>query len=248
MDMNNIIHGDCLEVMRGMEAETVDIVVTSPPYNLKAGHGTPSLTWTKAPLAGGYDQHGDAMPHEEYVAWQRDCLTEMYRLIRPHGAIWYNHQWRQQGGLLQDRADIMDGFPVRQIIIWSRMSTMFQCASQFLPPSYQVIYLVPKPDFRITPQGRKYLDVWNLYHARNNPHPAPFPVEIPQRCILSTAGADVVLDPFMGSGTTAVAAEKCDRQWIGIEQSGKYCDMANKRLAEHRSRLTLDLYGAQKAS
>lgn len=60
------------------------------------------------------------MPHEEYAAWQRRCLTEMYRIIKDDGAIFYNHKWRVQGGLLQDRQDIVSGFPVRQIIIWRR--------------------------------------------------------------------------------------------------------------------------------
>ena len=57
------------------------------------------------------------MPHSAYVGWQCRCLAEMMRLLRPGGAIFYNHKWRVQKVLLQDRQDIVAGFPVRQVII-----------------------------------------------------------------------------------------------------------------------------------
>ena len=75
------------------------------------------------------------------------------------------------------------------------------------------------------------LVIWKINQSFNNEHPAPFPVELPKRCIEAT-NARIVLDPFMGSGTTAVAAKMLGVKWIGIEISKKYCDMANKRLAE----------------
>lgn len=84
---------------------------------MKNGNGG---KWQKAALLNGYHTTDDAMPHEEYVKWQRECLTAMMRLLRPDGAIFYNHKWRVQKGMLQDRHDIVDGFPVRQIIIWQR--------------------------------------------------------------------------------------------------------------------------------
>lgn len=69
------------------------------------------------PLINGYKNHNDCMPYDEYVEWQRECLREMLRIIPDDGAIFYNHKWRVQAGLLQDRSDIVQGFPVRQIII-----------------------------------------------------------------------------------------------------------------------------------
>ena len=74
-----------------------------------------------------------ACPHEEYVEWQRECLRAMLRVLTPDGAIFYNHKWRVQRGLLQDRSDIMDGFPVRQIIIWQRSGGL-QPQPWLLPP------------------------------------------------------------------------------------------------------------------
>src|SRR5260364_404403 len=76
----------------------------------------------------------------EYVAWQRACLIEMLRLLPEHGAIFYNHKWRVQDGLLQDRHDIVGQFPVRQIIIWRRKGGINFNAGYFLP-TYEVIYL-----------------------------------------------------------------------------------------------------------
>jgi modification methylase len=112
--------------MKEMPDNSIDLVVTSPPYNLKnsTGNGMKSCTtsgkWAGAALQNGYTHHDDCMPHDKYVEWQRSCLTEMFRLIKNDGAVFYNHKWRVQDGLLQDRQDIVSGFPVRQIIIWKR--------------------------------------------------------------------------------------------------------------------------------
>jgi modification methylase len=93
--LNKVICGDCLSVMRQMPEECVDLVVTSPPYNLKNSTGNGMKDgrcgkWKNAALMNGYSHHNDNMPHEEYTKWQRECLTEMYRLIKPDGAIFYN--------------------------------------------------------------------------------------------------------------------------------------------------------------
>lgn len=99
MLLNKIICGDAIEVMRSLPDESIDLVVTSPPYNLKnsTGNGMNSPNnsfWKNASLMRGYDNYDDNLPYEEYIAWQRDCLTEMMRLIPDDGAIFYNHKWR----------------------------------------------------------------------------------------------------------------------------------------------------------
>lgn len=115
---NKLIVGDALTLMRQIPDQSIDLIVTSPPYNLKNSTGNGMKDgrggkWKNAELINGYSHHNDCMPHSEYVAWQRECLTEMYRLIKEDGAIFYNHKWRVQGGLLQDRQDIVSCFPVR---------------------------------------------------------------------------------------------------------------------------------------
>ena len=235
--LNQIHRGDCISVMDQMPAESVDLVVTSPPYNIKnsTGNGLKDGRggkWPQAALISGYDIHNDAMPHAEYVQWQRECLRAMMRVIQPAGAIFYNHKWRIQAGLLQDRADIVSGFPLRQIIIWQRKGGINFNKGYFLP-TYEVIYLIAKRDFRLAPRANAMGDVWSITQEINNKHPAAFPVELAQRCIESTL-AQVVLDPMMGSGTTAIAAEIAGRDWIGIEISDEYCKLAKERLASYK--------------
>jgi len=216
-----------------MPAESIDLIVTSPPYNIKNSTGNGLKCgrggkWANAALLKGYATYDDNMPHEEYVAWQRDCLSAMMRLIKDTGAIFYNHKWRVQNGLLQDRSDIVADFPVRQIIIWKRNGGINFNPGYFLP-TYEVIYLIAKKNFKLAPKANAQGDVWEIPQTRDNPHPAPFPVELAEKCIASTH-ASVVLDPFMGSGTTAVAAQSLGRNWIGIDISEDYCRMANERV------------------
>ncbi len=241
--LNRIICEDCLTIMREMPDKSVDLFVTSPPYNLKNStgngmkHNTRSGKWAKAALRFGYSNYDDCMPHEEYVAWQRACLEEMFRLLKDDGAIFYNHKWRVQNGLLQDRQDIVSGFPVRQIIIWRRKGGINFNPGYFLP-TYEVIYLIAKPKFRLAPKANAVGDVWEFTQEMNNSHPAPFPVDLIKRIIGST-NAQIVFDPFMGSGTTAIAAIDLNRNYIGTEISQQYCDSAEARIKEHKANLTL---------
>ncbi len=175
------------------------------------------------------------MPHNEYVQWQRDCLTAMMRVLSEDGAIFYNHKWRVQGGLWQDRSDILEGFPVRQIIIWKRDGGINFNPGYFLP-TYEVIYMIAKKGFKLAPKANARGDVWHVPQENNNPHPAPFPIELVQRCVESTT-AGIILDPFMGSGTTAIAAEGCNRQWLGIDKSKDYCKLAGERIRAARKQM-----------
>ncbi len=152
----------------------------------------------------------------------------MVRILSNDGAIFYNHKWRVQRGLLQDRSDIVEGFPVRQILIWERAGGINFNPGYFLP-NYEVVYLIAKPDFKLAPKANALGCVWRIKQESNNPHPAPFPVELAARCI-EAVGDGLVLDPFMGSGTTAIAAENVGLNWIGIEKSPAYTAMANDRI------------------
>lgn len=230
-----LILDDAVEAMKQIPDKYVDLVVTSPPYNLKNSTGNGMKDgrggkWSKAPLMAGYLNHADDMPHDLYVQWQRDCLSEMMRVLKDDGAIFYNHKWRVQGGLLQDRSDIVEGFPVRQIIIWRRKGGINFNRGYFVP-TYEVIYLIAKPKFKLAEGASGLGDVWEITQEMGNKHPAPFPIALAERCIVST-DAQIILDPFLGSGTTAVAAKKLGRKYIGIELSEEYYKMAEKRLEQ----------------
>ena len=238
--INKIICGDCLKVMRQIPDKSINLVVTSPPYNLKNSTGNGMKDgrggkWSNAALLQGYSHYDDNMPHKKYVKWQRDNLKEMIRVISEDGAIFYNHKRRVQNGLLQDRQDIVEGFPVRQIIIWKRSGGINFNPGYFLP-TYEVIYLIAKKKFRLAPKANAYGDVWEFNQDLKNSHPAPFPLDLIDRIVSSTK-AKVILDPFMGSGTTALAAKINKRNFIGIDISPEYCKMAEKRLSKYQTKL-----------
>lgn len=226
--------GDAVELMNKMPAASIGCIVTSPPYNLKTStgngmkEGTKTGKWKNNPLQNGYTDHNDTMPHPEYVEWQKKGLRAMMRVLREDGAIFYNHKTRVQAGLLQDRYDILDEFPVRQCIIWQRNGGFNFNPGYFLP-TYEVIYLIAKPKFKLAEGANAQGDVWRIPQERENPHPAPFPVELAQRCIASTT-AQIILDPYIGSGSTAIAAEALNRDWIGIDISKDYCKLAKERI------------------
>ena len=237
--INSIVCGDCLQIMKAMPTESIDLIVTSPPYNLKNSTGNGMKDgrggkWKNAALVNGYSNYDDNMPHDEYTKWQRDCLYEMFRLIKNDGAIFYNHKWRVQDGLLQDRQDIVSGFPVRQIIIWKRKGGINFNPGYFLP-TYEVIYLIAKPNFKLVPKANAFGDVWEFKQEMNNQHPAPFPVALINRIISSTF-SEIVLDPFIGSGTTAISALINNRNYIGIDISPEYVDLAKSRIKEYFSK------------
>jgi site-specific DNA-methyltransferase (adenine-specific) len=231
--LNKIICGDAVKILKEIPDKAVDLAVTSPPYNLKNSTGNGMKDgrggkWANAALVNGYSHHNDNMPHDEYVKWQRECISETMRVLKDDGALFYNHKWRVQNGLLQDRQDIVAGFPVRQIIIWKRKGGINFNRGYFLP-TYEVIYIIAKPKFTLAPGANSFGDVWEFTQEMGNPHPAPFPIALIERIVSSTK-AQIVLDPFIGSGTSAVVAKSLGREYIGIEISPEYCKMAEGRL------------------
>lgn len=128
----------------------------------------------------------------------------------------------------------MKDLPVRQIIIWKRSGGINFNPGYFLPV-HEVIYLIPKPRFKLAPKANAYGDVWEFTQEMKNGHPAPFPVALIDR-IISSTNAQIVLDPFIGSGTTAIAAILNKRNYIGIELSQLYCKMAEERITSFKQK------------
>ncbi len=234
--VNKIICGNSLEIMKQMPDECLDLVVTSPPYNLhirKTFKNTENWKgkWNKSKLQSeGYDSHSDYMPEDKYTKWQQDTLKEAFRLIKEDGAIFYNHKWRVQNGLYQQRLELIEGLPLRQIIIWKKSGGINFNEGYFLP-TYEVIYLIAKPKFKLAPKVNRYGDVWSIHQESGSWHPAAFPVELASRCVEATKG-NLILDPFVGSGTVPVACKKHNKNYIGIDISENYCKKAEERISE----------------
>lgn len=232
-----LYHGDCVEVLPSLA--DIDLIFTSPPYNLGvssgggfAATGRKTGTWSGGPLADGYACHDDAMPLDEYEAWQRTVLRLCWASLGEAGAIFYNHKPRVQNGLLWTPLSLNPNLPLRQIVTWRRPGGMNFAPTHFLP-MYEWILILAKPDFRLRSKGASGLgDVWECPPERAvTEHPAPFPVGLPARAI-EGANPALVLDPFSGSGTTLVAARDAGVRSIGIELSERYCEIAAQRLAQ----------------
>lgn len=236
-----IYHGDCNDVLPMLSG--VDLVFTSPPYNLGTTNGGPSGmhagSLAAADLAGGYDGDDDAMPQDEYDAWQTRTVRQMWDALSDTGAIFYNHKPRIQGGVAKLPTSYGADLPLRQVIVWDRGTGMNFAVTHFLPKC-EWIAVWAKPEWRLVDRSASQLgDVWRLPPETASVHPAPFPVGLPARAITATRPR-VVLDPFAGSGTTLRAAKDAGVRAIGIEQSERYCEIAAKRLAQG----VLDLGGA----
>lgn len=231
-----IYHGDCLDVLPSLS--DVGLILTSPPYNLDdEGRAGDALTstggrtgkgWSR--LADGYGTHGDAMPEPEYVAWQRECLTAMWATLSDDGAIFYNHKPRVRGNraLLPTRL-VPDALPIRQIVTWDRC-TGWNRQRPYFVPSYEWILVIARDAFRLAERGGP-TDVWRIPCEVGNDHLAPFPLALARTAIGAT-DAGLVVDPFMGSGTTLRAAKDLGRRAIGIEIEERYCEQAARRLAQ----------------
>lgn len=219
--------GDCLDLMRDIPDGSVDMVITSPPYNLNEGMehkgnsriGTATSAWRGGKLQSGYGEYSDCMPYEQYREWQKTVLNAMWRKIKDNGAIFYNHKPRMVKGV--SRLPFFSDLPIRQIIIWDRGSGFNHTGVNFTP-SHEWIIIFAKPNFKLKSKSHSSIgDVWRVNAARKNDHPAPFPSEIPER-ILNACDGELILDPFSGSGTTAVAAQASGRRFICIEKEPGY--------------------------
>lgn len=244
-DHVTIYHGDCLDIMP--EISGVDLVFTSPPYNQKVMPWTPLGHWKDGQGKGGggkwsaggngvveYDSHGDNMPWPEYETWQRSCLAGMWETLSPTGAIFYNHKPRVAGERVWLPTTINEApgprLPLRQIVIWARPGGINSNPHAY-QPTHEWIMIYARSDWRLKSRGASAIgDVWSVA-PESSEHPAPFPLGLPSRAI-ETADPALVLDPFMGSGTTLRAAADAGVRAIGIDESEAYCEMAANRMGQ----------------
>lgn len=242
-----LYNADCADVLPQLSG--VDLAFTSPPYNLgntavgsgefpkignysanaKLGKRGGGGKWSGGALADGYGLHDDAMPHDEYVAWQHRVLAALWETLSDTGAIFYNHKVRVMNGIAVTPLEYNPGLPLRQVIIWRRAGGV-NFSPAFYLPTHEWIALFAKASFRLRDKGASGIgDVWEVAQESGTEHPAPFPVGLPLRA-LETTTAQVVLDPFMGSGTVGIACHAKGRRFIGIEREPRWFDLACKRI------------------
>jgi modification methylase len=239
-----IYNCDCRDVLPHLPK--VDLVFTSPPYNLGSspwphlGHWKPGDSpggkskWRNGSDGSGgvtYLSHGDSMPWAEYVEWQREFLRLCFDCLTDDGAIFYNHKPRVIGGRLWLPLELNPGLPLRQIVIWRRAGGMNFNPTAYVP-THEWIMIFAKDDFRLRDKGASGVgDCWYVPQEPDDCHPAPFPRALPFRAI-ETVMPHIVLDAHSGVGNTLLAAKSAGVPAIGIEIEEKYCAIAVDRLRQ----------------
>ncbi len=227
-----IYHGDCREVLPAIGQ--VHCTVTSPPYNLLRNHNDsegPNSIHKAQSAKFREEWYDDHIPEPEYQLGQRALLEQLIALT--DGSVFYNHKVRhamKRMGRVVHPMEWLAGLPLWCEIIWDRGGGMAFNSRRFVH-SDERIYQFGAPrewhDLGLT-------TVWRLAPVHTDlDHPCPFPIELAARCIASsTRPGDLILDPFMGSGTTLRAAKDLGRCAIGIELEERYCEIAAKRMEQ----------------
>lgn len=240
MELNKIYLGDCLKIMSQIPKRAVSLIITSPPYNLSLG----------------YDSYKDNLSHEKYLEWMKKVWKESYRVLRSGGRLIINIAPTGISNFIPIHIDFVNicrelGFTYRAEIIWYKQTIRNRTAwgswrspkNPHVLPSweYVLIFHKEKPQLegyksKIDITGEEF-KAWSDAHwyippeTQRKGHPAPFPEKLIKRLIkFYSYKEDVVLDPFNGTGTTTFVASKYNRQYIGIDVSEEYNQVALARL------------------
>jgi DNA modification methylase len=225
--------GDCLDVLPGMEPGSVDITVSSPPYNMIPKTRASGIhAESPRKINDGYASHADDMPQDQYEEWIRDVFGLCMEASK--GLVWINHKTKF--------VDKVARHPVRFLpwdlhgeVIWDRGGSLTLNAKRFAP-SHEMVLAFGVPHFWDRCNDT-CMTVWRIAPETSvDDHPCPFPVDIPRRCIEASCPNDgVVLDPFTGSGTTGVACIRTGRRFVGVEIEKRYADIAVRRMERELS-------------
>lgn len=231
-----IINQDCIEWMRTQPAESVDVIITSPPYNKKGLRGnrrTSTELWNNANI--DYGVYEDNMPEAEYQAWQKTILTECYRLLKPTGSLFYNHKIRNWARKGYHPCEFVLDTPLQfyQEIVWNRKNTLALDARYLFSKTERIYWFCKqKPVVFKDRMPEPYRsDIWDIMPSSAQDHPASYPELLVELCLKLTAPDHaVVYDPFAGSGTTVVVAQRMGYTAFGTEIDPDYCNLIKKRL------------------
>jgi len=236
--MNGFLLGEVLDILQSLESDSVDMGVTSPPYNKKKNR--------KGGLVKdiNYTDIEDHLPEEEYQIQQINILNELYRVIKPGGSFFYNHKIRWEEGKMIHPMEWVtkSNWTLKQEIVWDRSLAANIRGWRFWQVEERIYWLykpLNKKDNgdELLSKHALLTSVWKIRPEMKKEtvsgHPAPFPIEIPTRCIYSILDNKkdyTIIDPYMGSGTSAVAAKLLGHNYIGIDISQTYIEQAKKRI------------------
>jgi site-specific DNA-methyltransferase (adenine-specific) len=233
--------GDVMEQLKLIPDNSVDLIVTSPPYNVGIK----------------YDNYDDARTWDNYYCWCGAWLGQLLRVMKPDGRCCINmylslgtSKFRTAPLMTINQWAVAQGFKHHSMALWydvtltklTAWGSWLSASAPYVSAPFEGILILYKDQWKKQNKGvstttkeefREFAcGVWKFAPNRRSDHPAPFPEKLAARCIngLSYVG-DTVLDPFLGTGTTAIAAKKASRGYIGIDISPDYIEKAKVKLA-----------------
>ena len=239
-------------LMVDLEPNSVDLLITSPPYNLSID----------------YEDKIDDMNFDKYLEWCKEWIKKCYGFMKPDGRVCLNipmkitqpHDKSVNIPFVYEFTKMFMevGFGFNNMIIWDKGNNNKTCwgsfksaSSPFVRDPAECILLFFKDQWKkIDKKGDNDIsntnfvkwtqNVWSFptEKRKQNPHPAPFPIELPTRCIqLFSYVGDTVFDPFVGSGTTILAANNLKRKWVGVDITENYCKMSSSRIIDNNNKI-----------
>lgn len=254
MKTNIIYKGDCRKVLKDkIPDKSIDLIFADPPYNL-SGNG---LKWKNKGYGGDWymvNEDWDKMSEAEYLKFIKEWLAECKRVLKPTGSIYISCTYHNIGELIMTLKLL--GFTPRNIITWHKNNAMPSMTKRIFTHSCEYVLFFSKgknwifnyeelkkinPEKAKNGSNKQMRDLWVIQVCQGKErlknksgraaHPTQKPGELLKRVILaSSKKGDIVLDPFLGSATTAVIAKKLGRKWIGIESEDRYIKIAQKRI------------------
>ena len=204
---NEVLHGDCVQVLQSLPGESIDAVITDPPY-----------------LVGYRDRSGRSIANDNNAS-VLDAFSDIYRVLKPNSLCVCFYGWNRVDAFF--RAWTQAGFQPVGHLVWAKS---YASRVGFLEARHEQAYLLAKG--RPQRPEAPLPDVQPWEYTGNVSHPTEKAVSILRPLVESFCPAGgVVLDPFAGSGSTLVAAALSGRGYVGIELEAKYCELARRRLA-----------------
>lgn len=227
LKLNKIYNLDCLNGLQKIDDKSIDLIITSPPFNLGNTHHT------------GFKKHksyNDKMPEEEYQLWQLKVLNECFRVLKNNGSLLYQHKNRISKGIQISPYEWIykSNFIIKQEIVWINRSQNFD-KIRFYPFTERVYWLAKDPKTKLHNNINKQ-DVfdwkeWKPVGTKGS-HTRAFPEKLVEDFLNVFPKAKLVLDPFIGSGTVAVVCKKMKKNFIGFEKNKEFVIYSNKRLRQ----------------
>jgi site-specific DNA-methyltransferase (adenine-specific)/modification methylase len=233
-----LMQGDCLERMKEIESGSVDMIFTSPPYNmnLRIRNGKYCSRQIVKEISTKYENFSDNLTMEEYFEFNKKVINEC---LRVSDLVFYNVQFLtgNKPALFKLLGEFNE--KVKEFIVWDKCNAQPAIGSGVMNSQFEVLIVLQntKPEsraFKSAQFDRGMLsNVWSMKRGKkaDKTHGATFPVELAEKAISSfTRKGSVILDPFMGVGTTGVACKNLNRNFIGIELDEDYFNIAEKRI------------------